>query len=490
MADGDVNVKVKLGADISGGVQSREEMKKIRAEAKAVGNDTAAGASRAKNGMAGFQRSVGLVRKALTGFGVVGLFTGLVAGISKISGSFDAARKKAEEFEKAADARALAKSIEDLAESYDRLKTSIATASKAEKDSLEVIDMEVKARRELQDEKINAAEQDELASVDPDAVDAAEQRQAIAAKYNRMRSTNAASNRTEDLVLQRQKLTSAAETNDAEAKAAEGQAEALAKKARQLRGLASGEEVASISPNEKDKVGFLNYVGGNIHDLFSGNWGNLTSFSTEAGDAEREKHRQRQDDLNKQAEALEKQSEAMKLEAEAKKAEAEQNRKRATALNGSVEAAQLASETTKVKSDLEEKDAARAIVRRRDEAEKEKERKDAEERRKAAEKARQEKELADARALLSGGDARAESLRSRIDANNRQITATSFQVASGSMGSDAGARVVAELQSQNTSLNELLTALLRQIEQSKRVIERANERARNSSGVDDSSEGA
>ena len=58
------------------------------------------------------------------------------------------------------------------------------------------------------------------------------------------------------------------------------------------------------------------------------------------------------------------------------------------------------------------------------------------------------------------------------------------------MASDAGARAVAELQSQNTQLNELLSALLRQIEQSKRVIERANERARNSSGVDDSSEGA
>lgn len=480
----DVNVKIKLGSDLSGGIQSREEMKKIRAEAKAVGNDTSAGASRAAKGMSNLERSVGLVRKALTGFGVLTLFATIADGIAKIQDSFNAAKREAEEFKKAAELEEFKKSIDDLAESYATLKERISDAAKAEAGALDVIDMEVKARRELQEAKIDDAEQKELAAVDPKAVDAAEQRQAIAAKYNRMRATNAASNRTEDLVLQRQKLTRAAETNDAEAKAAEDQAAALAKKARQVRSRSDLEGIRATEANALDKTGGLGrLLAGGVDDILSGNWGNLSHYSTQAGDAAREKHRQQQEEFAKQAEALEKQAEAMKREAEAKRTEAEQNRKRATALNGSVEAAQIAAGTTKVRSDLEEEDAARAIVRRRDEADKE-------ERRKAAEKARQEKELADARALLSGGDARAESLRSRIDANNRQITATSFQVASGLMGSDAGSRAVAELQSQNTKLNELLTALLSQIEQSKRVVERANERARNSSGVDDSSEGA
>lgn len=363
MAQGDqVNVKVKLGSDISGGIAARAELDKVRAAAKKASEETVKSAKAAANGMAGFQKSVSLVRKALTGFGAITLFAGIANGVAKIQDSFKAAKKKAEEFRKAAELKELKKSIDDLADSYARLKEQIAAAGQAEKDALEIIDMEVKARRELQEAKIDAAEQDELAKVDPNALDAAEQKKAISAKYAHMRATNAASNKTEDLVLQRQKYTTAAELNDKQSQIAADQAAALSRKAKQVRSRADMEGILATEANDKDKTGGVGrLLAGGANDILSGNWGNLTHFSTEAGDAEREKHRQQQDEFIKQAEALEKQAEAMKREAEAKKAEAEQNRKRGEALNGSVEASQIAAGTTQAKEELAEADAQRSL---------------------------------------------------------------------------------------------------------------------------------
>lgn len=362
MAQGDqVDVKVKLGADISGGVATRQELDKVRAAAKKASEETEKSAGKSASAMQGLTRSVGLARKALMGFGVIGIFTSLISAVQKVASSFESSKKKAEEFRKAAEAKDLAKSISDLAESYEKVKAAIASAAEAEKNALEIIDMEVKARRDLQEAKIDAAEQDELAKVDPNALDAAEQKKAISAKYAHMRATNAASNKTEDLVLQRQKYNSAAELNDSEAAAATAQAEALRKKAKEVRNFAGREVAESTQLNDKDRNGFWSHWAGTVKDVVTLEWGHAGKQETAEGDAEREKHSAKADEYIKQAEALEKQAEAMKREAEAKKAEAEQNRKRGEALNGSVEAAQLAADTTQVKEGLAEADAQRSL---------------------------------------------------------------------------------------------------------------------------------
>lgn len=108
---------------------------------------------------------------------------------------------------------------------------------------------------------------------------------------------------------------------------------------------------------------------------------------------------------------------------------------------------------------------------------------------KAAKSAAEASELQRAQALLASGGAQVGSYRGQILENNERIVSTQFQVATGGMGADVGARAVAELQQRNSELNELLSALLKEIEQSKRVIERANQRTRNAQGVD-STEGA
>lgn len=473
MADeNQVDVQIKLGADINGGIQTEAEFERLKKKSKEFGDESAKSSKQAVSGMAGFEKSIGFVRKALTGFGVAGLFTALIGGIQKVSESFSAAKTKADELAEATGKKALAKSIDDLAESYAKMKENLTAAATAQQNQLDLIDMEVKSRRDLQAAKLDAAEQEELAGVDANAADAEEQKKVIQAKYAHMRGTNAASDKLEDLVLQRQKYGKTAEIKDKEAAAAEAEANGYAAQARRLRGMANMEGISATEANEKDKTGGVGrYIVGTINDIFSGNWGNLASHTSAEGDAEREKHKARQDELEKKAEELEKKAEASRNDAEAKRKEADHNRNLATAMNGSVEAAQIAQGTTQVKESLAERDAASSLSK------------------KQAEEARKAKELADAKALLASGEGQAAQYRSQIAANNQQITDTSYQVATGKMGSNAGSKAVTELQERNRELNELLQNLLHEIEQSKQVIKKANEQARNSRGVD-STEGA
>ena len=484
MADGDVNVKIKLGSDLSGGVQSREELKKIRAEANKTGNDTAKSAAKAAHGMQGLEKSVGLVRKVLSGFGVGALFLSAVAGVEKIIESFGRAEQKAKDMQKAAAEKAFAKSISDLADSYAKLNAQLSAAEQKENNVLEIIDAEVKARRDLQEAKISAAEQDELATVDPNAKDAAEQRAIIQAKYQHMRDTNAASDKVEDLVLQRQKYDTQAKADDKAAESKENEASDLERKARLVKSKAEGEGIAAVAPNEKDKSGIARYFLEGFREIFTLDWGRVGSWKTEAGDAERDKHKANQEALEKQAEELQKQADAARKDAEAKRESASQNRRRMEAMNGSVEAAQINEDTQQLKSSSTEADARRSLEKRREEIRREED----DERRKkdeeAAKKAREEEEVAKARALLASAPARVESLQRQISANDQGIVSTSFNVATGGTSANAGGEAVAALRQQNAQLNSLLSTLLKEIEQSKRVIERANERTRNSKGVD------
>lgn len=357
-----VDVSIKLGADISGGVQSEKQLERIRAKAKETGKDAAKASGEAARGMDGFKKSIGLVRQALTGFGVAGLFTALIAGIQKVTESFGSAEKKALDLQKAADAKALAKSVSDLADQYANLSAKMANAAKEQNDALELIDMEVKARRELAAAKLDAAEQGELAGVDENAVDAEEQKKVIQAKYAHLRDTAAASDKVEDLVLQRQKYTTAAEQKDAEANVSDAEAEAIAKKAQQIRAKAAGEEIAATEATDKDKTGILGYVGGQIRDIFSGNWGNLGRWQTAEGDAEREKRRANAEKLREEADELDKKAEAARESAKAARQDAETNRRRGEALNGSVEAAQLNQSTTQLRNERAEASAAKELT--------------------------------------------------------------------------------------------------------------------------------
>lgn len=171
-----VDVQIKLGADINGGIQTEAELERLKKKSKEFGDESAKSGKNAAASFGNLAKSVGLVRKVLSGFGVAGLFTALIGGIQKVSESFSAAKTKADELAEATGKNALAKSIDDLAESYAKMQAQLTAAATAQQNQLDLIDMEVKSRRELQAAKLDAAEQEELAGVDANAADAEEQK--------------------------------------------------------------------------------------------------------------------------------------------------------------------------------------------------------------------------------------------------------------------------------------------------------------------------
>ena len=128
--EGEVEVGIKLAADVSGGVQSGQELEKLRQKAKEVMNDTDRAAKQASGGISGLSKSVGFLRKAMTGFGVAGLFAGAAAAVSKIKDSFAAAAKEAEAFRKIQNDLAQAKALNALVQGYERLKDAVASAER------------------------------------------------------------------------------------------------------------------------------------------------------------------------------------------------------------------------------------------------------------------------------------------------------------------------------------------------------------------------
>ena len=465
--DNQVDVSIKLGADISGGVQSRAELEKIRAQAKKTAEESSSGLDGFGRSLDSVSKAAGMFSKILAGFGVVGIFSSLIAGVEKLSSLLSENTGKARELKDAARAEELAKSVGELADSYAKVKQELQDFAKEQNNVLELIDAEVKARRDLRDAEIDASEQKELAAIDANAEDAAEQKAVIQAKYQHIRDTGNASDRVEDLVLQRQKYATAADLDDKEAESATNQAASLREEARKYMSAAAEEGSKSTQLNERDRNGFLAKWAGAIKDIVTFNWGeNFGNEETSEGDEIRKAYVARQKEYQKKAEEAEKRAAEQDRFAEGKRKDAEQKRKLADAMNGSVEAAQIAQETTQVKSDAAERTAASALGR------------------KQAEESRKAKELAEAQALLASGEGTAEGYRAQIAANNRQITSTEYGMATGKVSSGVGSAAVSKLQEQNKELENLLAEILKQIEQSKRIVKKANERTRNSRGVD------
>lgn len=408
----DVNVQIKLGADLSGGVQSREELSRVRAEARKTTAESSTGFTSLGKSVEGVSKAAGLFGKILSGFGVIGVFTSLIAGLEKISSLFSENAGKARELKDAARAEELTKSVGDLADAYAKVKQELQEAAKEQDNALELIDAEVKARRDLRNAESDASEQKELAAIDANAEDAAERKAVIQAKYQHVRETGTANDRVEDLVLQRQKLTTAAGLDDKEAEAAANQAKSLREEARKYMSAAAEEGSKSTQLNERDRNGFLAKFAGNIKDIVTFNWGNkFGQEETAEGDEIRKAYAERQKEYQKKAVDIEKQAAEQDRVAEGKRKDADHKRRLADAMNGSVEAAQIAEGTAQVKSNTAENDASNALQKKRDE------------------KARERKEYDDAKQaieLLQQQKAELESKRDAAQANKDRANRIAF----------------------------------------------------------------
>ena len=370
MAD-DVNIKIKLGADLSGGMQSRQELEKLRQQAKRTNSEINSSAGQAAGGVKGLSASVGLLRKAMAGFGALGLFTGLVAAVSKIRDSFGRAKKEAEEFRKIQEQLASDKSLASMVQGYERIRDAVAAANVEQRHSMEMIDADVSNRRRLDRAKLNADKEAEIAALDAGDPAYAEKKAQIEARYASRSAEMSASDAKEDVVLARQKLEKEAEAKEGEAAAQDAGSDVLREKIHRAQESRSKALEESRSLNDRDNQGFWSNFAGNVKSIVTLDWGRVGDSETAEGDQVRRDAAQRAaaEELNIQQ--LEEELRKSEEKSAALRGEAGRLRERREKMGGALEAVELEGDTARKGAyRAEEASGAAVAAKEREEEEK------------------------------------------------------------------------------------------------------------------------
>lgn len=337
-ADGEVNVKVKVTAENGGVTKVENGLDKIEKKAKQTTESTRAGFSKTEAAIGKVTKATEMFNKVIAGLGVIGVITGIASGIKKISDSFKAAKKEAEEFEAAAKAEAAKKQIDDLAASYNNLTKSIQNANLARAHENELEDIRLKQQQDLEDAQIDLAEQQELAAVDANAFDASERRAEISARYQEKRTTIARTRGEFAIVKQRERLGQEADEKRKTAErieASTSQDDAAIKAAKER--LQEYRQKSWAMNDADNDDGYMNQAYDSVGKVFSLNWGRLGDYRTSEGNAIREKAKQNAQAEEERIKALEAERQRKLEEAKSLREEAKRTDEKREALGGGYE---------------------------------------------------------------------------------------------------------------------------------------------------------
>lgn len=460
-AEDDVDIEIKLSADKRGGDEIVQTMDRVEKKAKSVSDSTS-------NSFKKANESVSRFGKILHSITQISFVTGSISSVISLWDSLcekarkakEEAAKLAEETEKAADAER----INTLAESYRKLGEAIGNAANARLRANELEDMQTSEADKLEDSEAKLKKTQAIVALDPSDPAYEQKKRQIEAEYEAESAQRNVARARRDAETKERREYAEAEAKHDEATERSFAAIEDKQQATVLRGRAERARAKSTEDNEKDASGFWSNFFGQLKAVVTLDTKHLGTHRTSAGDEERKRLEEEAKRYEEEASKLEKSAKEKEAEAAEIDAEATHHSKKAGVYGMSAENTAVAQENAEMSGKAATEQAAAVVARR-------------------------EKEIADAKALLASGEGQTAQYRSQIAANNQKITDTSYQVATGKMGANAGSRAVTELQERNRELKELLQTLLREIEQSKQVIKRANEQARNSRGVD-STEGA
>ncbi len=394
----DMTIGIGLKADLEGGVQTEKQLDKVRRKAVEVGKASGEAGNQAARSFERIQGAVGKLNAALSGLGVVGLITGLLSQIKTLTDSFGSAEKEAKRFGESVKAAARAKEIDDLAESYSRLTKEIAESAAANDHQNAMIAKNVAAARELEDATAQAAEQRELAAVDPTAPDAEEQRQEISARYAAAAGRRAAVRGKEDIDYRRNALNSQAAQLENSAVKTEAAAVADDEMIARLVKDRADANRRSVSENEEDATGFFGMLASNIKRVATLQWGKVNDARTDEGDAEREKARAEAEKIEAEIYRIKKQRDAKLESAKSDRESAKRKREEAEIEGNRLKAADIRIGSAAESGAMSVGKADRALESR-------------------------QAQIAADEELIGGADARRASFQARIDAENARLQA-------------------------------------------------------------------
>ena len=404
MASGDYDTKITVGleADLSGGVQTEKQLDQLRKKAKQMGNESSNALGQVQQAAGKLQKSIGFLRSALTGFGAVGAIMGLVGAINKVRESFGAAKKEADELEKARQNFSHTQDVEALAKSYEQLALATQKAADATKHANEMQDIATKNARALEDAQMDLAEQKELSAVDASDPAAAEKRAAISASYAARRGILATSRSREDIDAERNRLAAEAGAKRFTAGKIESTATGYTKMIASLQGRLVDAGKRATALNDEDRTGYFERAFGSAGNLFSFRWGNVDQIKTEAGDKIRSDAQAEVEKLKAELKRIKKEREEKLKEAERLRTEAQQLDEKAVAIYQAQETVDVKETTVRVTGQRGMDDAATSLDKKNKEIAKKK-----------------AKEEAD-RATIAQGPGRLAAIRARISSVEAQ----------------------------------------------------------------------
>ena len=297
MADQEYTTKIKIEADTKGGEEAAKSFEKAGAKAKSF-----------SGAVGGVTRAMELMNRALAGFGIIAVFTGLLSKIDSLYRKLDEAVTKAQELRDRLEKEADTKAIENMASAYDKLKKSIDDATTARQRANELEDMERGSARELEDINAQAAKDAELAALNPNDRYYEQKKAQIEAKYSGEAANRAVQRKVEDAE------TAAARTMaEADAKAGDAEVRRAALvgdrqrldvlKGRLREALAGSVSQNALDANRISEVALVNLlrIGG-----FQGGWSRLGDERTEEGDKLRNANEEKAKALEAKIKAKEK----------------------------------------------------------------------------------------------------------------------------------------------------------------------------------------
>lgn len=318
----DTEVKIKLTSDLSGGVQTREELYKLKQYSKQLDRESGLKFGSLGKAMEGVSRVANKLKSALAGFGAIAAVIALIDTIGKLKEAFGSATNEAVKLAKARREAERKKDVDALADAYRKLEESISAAADANSRQNELIDQQVRQQRELADMQLKLAEQIELDSVDSESETAELEREKIRAKYSARRGEAEANAKMDDITFEQSRLNKEADVAEGKAKEYRGLAKGYDEQIGNVDKLIADAKAKSVSENERDEGSWYGMFGKSIKDILSLNWGRIGDTRTEAGDEVRKDAEQRVKELEAEKKQLEKEREDLLKKAKSEDATA------------------------------------------------------------------------------------------------------------------------------------------------------------------------
>lgn len=341
MADGEVNVKVKITADTKGSQEAEKSIEKVGKASQETAKQATGGFQNIIDRSKKVQGAVNALKSAFAFTVVVTAIKGVVDMLGKWGQGARDAKTEAENLKKAQREAAAAKEIEAATEAWKKLADEIQRARTERERMNELEDEQRDASRKMEDAQLRADEASEIEQAGGDA----DKENLIRNRYAARRAQIAASRTVEDFDTTRQREQAEAQAKYSAASAKEREAAALDARIKRLEAAATQAAYRATGDNEQD-YGVMGHWGKNIGKFVTLDWGNWGDNRSERGDQIRQESAEEAKALRQKVEDLKKERERLSSEAAANRQEADHLTKVSATRQGARSAVVMEGSTT------------------------------------------------------------------------------------------------------------------------------------------------